>query len=60
MVNLQRGADDPPVTPSEIMPLPGDEDFAERSAPAPVLSQEDKQAREKRILERSYATPLTF
>lgn len=59
LVNLQRGADDAPMEPSELMPLPGDEDFASRTAPEKVLTQEEKAAREARILERSYSTPLT-
>ena len=60
LVNLQRGADDPVTVPADLMPLPGDEDFAERTAAPVVLTPAEKAAQQQRILERSYSTPLTL
>ncbi|GAC1379177.1 MAG: hypothetical protein NVS3B25_31560 [Hymenobacter sp.] len=58
LVNLQRGPDDVATLPEDLLPLPGDEDYAQRTAPAKVLTPAEKAAMQQRVLERAYSTPL--
>ena len=60
MCNLQRGEGDLVTEPADLMPLPGDDDFAKRTAAPVVLTPAEKLAQQQRILERTYSTPLTL
>ena len=50
LVNINRGENDPAVSPEELLPLPGDEQYGPGAAP--VKTAAEKAEQKQRILDR--------